>query len=124
MDDIISAGIHMTRMEIGCCGAYCRTCREYRNGHCKGCRLGYGEGGRDINRAKCKMKLCCFRDRGFETCADCPDVDGCPVLQTWLSKQGYKYKKYREALEYIRENGYEEFEKRANGWKNACGKLE
>lgn len=26
--------------EIGCCGAYCKTCREFEK-TCKGCKLGY-----------------------------------------------------------------------------------
>ena len=45
--------------ESGCCGAYCGTCREYRN-TCKGCKTGYLDGSRDLSRARCKMKKCCL----------------------------------------------------------------
>ena len=49
----------MTIREIGCCGAYCKTCRMASTGsQCKGCKLGYEEGQRDINKAKCKIKTC------------------------------------------------------------------
>ena len=33
--------------EIGCCGAYCGTCREYLK-TCKGCKPGYLDGSRDL----------------------------------------------------------------------------
>jgi len=29
---------------IGCCGAYCKTCKAFIDGSCKGCKLGYQEG--------------------------------------------------------------------------------
>lgn len=45
--------------EIGCCGAYCGTCREFEK-TCKGCKPGYLDGSRDLNRARCKMKKCCL----------------------------------------------------------------
>ena len=35
--------------EIGCCGAYCKTCREYQD-TCKGCKPGYLDGSRDLRR--------------------------------------------------------------------------
>ena len=35
--------------EIGCCGAYCGTCREFEK-TCKGCKPGYLDGSRDLNR--------------------------------------------------------------------------
>jgi hypothetical protein len=56
---------------IGCCGAFCKTCKAFIEGFCKGCKLGYDKGERDIGKAKCKMKVCCFRERKLETCADC-----------------------------------------------------
>ena len=39
--------------EIGCCGAYCGTCREYQK-TCKGCKPGYLDGSRDLSRADAK----------------------------------------------------------------------
>ena len=109
---------------IGCCGAYCRTCKPLNEGVCKGCKLGYDTGERDISKAKCSIKLCCFRERKFETCADCPEFESCNIIGGWFSKNGYKYKKYKQALEFIRKNGYSEFFKLADKWKNAYGKLD
>lgn len=108
---------------IGCCGAYCKTCKSFTDGTCKGCKLGFDTGKRDINKAKCKIKLCCFRDRQFDTCADCTDIKNCLIIGEWYSKNGYKYKKYKQAIEFIKENGYEEFFRQADKWKNPYGKL-
>ena len=108
---------------IGCCGAYCKTCKPYIDGFCKGCKLGFDTGKRDINKAKCKIKLCCFRDRHFVTCADCQDLDYCDIIGNWYAKNGYKYKKYKEAIEYIKINGYPKFVQLADNWKGAYGKL-
>lgn len=90
---------------IGCCGLDCATCdariatltnddalREKTaalwtrlNGvpitpdmiHCTGCRL-------DGAKTPFCDKLCavhnCVREKGFDTCADCPETDGCPAL--------------------------------------------
>jgi hypothetical protein len=112
----------VTKEEIGCCSAYCRTCKEHLKSFCKGCKLGYSDGSRDINRAKCKIKLCCFHDRGFETCADCEEFNICDIIQPWFEK-GYKYRRCKIFLGFIRDQGYEEFIKKADGWKDAYGKL-
>ena len=111
----------MSIEEIGCCGAYCGTCRVIKEGACRGCKLGYGNGERDLALAKCKMKVCCIT-KGYASCADCDDYSTCDILQGFLGKNGYKYKKYREALEFIRENGYDAFLEIADGWKNQYGK--
>ena len=113
----------MSITEIGCCGAYCGTCPELKNNNCRGCKLGYESGARDINRAKCKIKLCCFRDKGFETCADCSNFDSCEVIQSW-SKKGYKYKKYKQSIEFIRKYGHDKFIKIADKWNGCYGKLD
>jgi hypothetical protein len=48
----------MSIREIGCCGAYCKTCRTSTSGSiCRGCKLGYGDGERDIDKAKCKINV-------------------------------------------------------------------
>ena len=65
---------------IGCCGAYCKTCKPFIDGACKGCKIGFDSGQRDINKAKCKIKLCCFRDSEFDTCADCPKLESCQII--------------------------------------------
>jgi hypothetical protein len=109
-------------IEIGCCGAYCRTCRALAAGACLGCKLGYEAGGRDIEKAKCAIKRCCFGEKKLETCADCPVYRTCPTIQGLYAKNGYKYKKYRQATEFIRANGYPCFKDIAKNWKGAFGK--
>jgi hypothetical protein len=108
---------------IGCCGAYCKTCPPFIEHYCKGCKLGYDAGKRDINDAKCKMKVCCFKEKNLETCADCPDYLTCGIIYEFQRKTGYKYKKYKQSIEFIRKNGYVEFLKNTKDWKRAYGKL-
>ncbi len=110
----------MSVKEIGSCGAYCRTCRAYTVA-CKGCKLGYDSGERDIARARCKIKLCCLA-RQLATCADCSQYLVCRTLGALYGKAGYKYGKYRQALDYVRENGYEAFLGIADRWTGAYGK--
>jgi hypothetical protein len=118
--DLADAAVPMSLKEIGSCGAYCRTCRAY-GGACKGCRIGYDTGERDIAKARCRIKLCCL-SRQLETCAACSEYVTCEVLGALHGKSGYKYGKYRQALDYIRENGYEAFLVVADCWTGAYGK--
>ena len=114
----------MSIREIGCCGAYCKTCRTSSTGSlCRGCKLGYETGDRDINKARCKIKVCCFKERDLETCADCSDYSSCKIIFRFQDKSGVKYKKYKQAVEFIRKNGYAEFLQKANNWKGPYGKL-
>ncbi len=113
----------MAVQEIGCCGAYCKTCKVLTSGNCPGCKLGYDEGQRDINRARCTMKVCCLKEKGQQTCADCTEYDECTTIHGWFNKSGYKYKKYKESIEFIRKNGYMNFLEIADKWKNQYGKL-
>jgi hypothetical protein len=92
-------------------------------GTCRGCKLGYDTGARDIKKSRCQYKNCCFKDRKLETCADCPDYTTCKLIQSFYAKNGYKYKKYRQSTEFIRRNGYEEFLKFADKWSGPYGKL-
>ncbi len=108
---------------IGCCGAYCKTCQPFIGGVCKGCKLGYGPEERDVEKIRCKIKACCFRDKKLETCADCKDYNCCAIVQEFYAKNGYKYKKYKESADYIRANGYAKFLKAAHIWKCAYGRL-
>lgn len=114
----------MSIREIGCCGAYCKTCREFTGENCRGCKLGYESGERDISKAKCKIKVCCFKEKRFETCADCTDYSSCKIIRGFHDATGYKYKKYAQAMDFIRNNGYDNFVKRAANWKGPYGKLD
>ena len=105
---------------IGCCGAYCKTCKVYTQNLCKGCKTGYDTGERDIQKAKCAMKVCCIQ-RGQTSCADCETYDTCETLAAFYGHESYKYKKYRQATEYIRANGYEPFLRLAARWSGAYG---
>ena len=104
--------------------AYCTTCKQLIEGQCKGRKIGYDTGERDISRARCPMKVCCFRERKLETCADCPDYSTCTILSGFYGKKGHKYKKYRQSIEFIRKNGYAKFLERADTWKGPYGTLE
>ncbi|MBP1927797.1 hypothetical protein J2741_000344 [Methanolinea mesophila] len=110
----------MSLREIGCCGAYCGTCKVFAGHTCKGCKIGYADGERDLSKAKCRIKVCCM-GRGYKSCADCPDFADCTTLNEFFGKKGYKYRRYREALEFIRRHGYAKFVKIADTWKNAYG---
>jgi hypothetical protein len=46
------------------------------------------------------------------------------VLLEFFSKNGYKYRKYHQALDYIRANGYARFLAVAGGWKIQYGKYD
>jgi hypothetical protein len=113
----------MSILEIGCCGAYCRTCRAFVDKSCYGCKIGYSDGKRDIAKAKCPMKVCCMKTYCYQSCADCAQYESCTTLKKFHSKNGYKYRKYKESLEYIRTHGYERFLQMADHWKCAYGKL-
>jgi adenosine deaminase len=108
---------------IGCCGAYCKTCKPFIDGFCKGCKLGFDSGERDVEKAKCKIKICCFKEMKYDTCADCSNLDNCKTIGDWYAKNGYKYKKYKQAIEFIKKNGYPDFIKFASKWNGAYGKL-
>jgi hypothetical protein len=111
----------MKIIEIGCCGAYCKTCPEFRNTKCKGCKIGYAEGKRDIQKARCKIKVCCFK-KSIDTCADCDMYSTCETIQGFYGKKGYKYKKYEEATLFIQAKGYNNFLEVANEWKMQYGR--
>ena len=61
--------------------------------------------------------------KGLGTCADCTNLNTCDTIQGWYAKNGYKYKKYKEAVEFIRKEGYPRFITLADTWKNAYGKI-
>jgi hypothetical protein len=114
----------MSIIYIGCCGVYCKTCKPYIDGFCKGCRLGYEDGKRDINKAKCIIKLCCMKEKEYETCADCAEFLSCEKIITKFGKEKYNYKKCMQCLDYIKKNGRDKFIKIASKWKGPFGILE
>lgn len=110
----------MAQIDIGCCGAYCKTCKVYVQNLCKGCKIGYDAGQRDLSKAKCAMKVCCIR-REFVSCADCEGYETCETLAAFYGHESHKYKKYRQATEFIRAYGYEAFLRNADRWNGAYG---
>jgi len=108
---------------IGCCSAYCATCPALKDNTCKGCKLGYNNGERNIEAARCAIKRCCLMKKKLDTCADCPDYPVCRTVQGLFAKNGYKYRKYKESMEFIRQNGYPAFITAARSWKRAYGLL-
>lgn len=113
----------MPLSHLGCCGAYCATCKVFAAGLCKGCKLGYDTLERDITKAKCSYKVCCIK-KGLGSCAECADYDTCESIQSFHNHSGYKYGKYKQAVAYIREHGYDKFFDIADTWTNAYGKFD
>lgn len=113
----------MSKELLGCCGAYCKTCKVYTQQLCKGCKVGYDTGERDIGKAKCAMKVCCVK-HGLVSCADCAEYVSCKTLAVFYGHESYKYKKYKQATEFIRAHGYEAFFRLADGWSGAYGSLD
>ncbi len=109
-----------TKEDIGCCGAFCGTCKVKKEKLCLGCKSGYLSGERDITKAKCKIKICCITKK-MVTCADCTELDGCSITQGFYTKNGYKYKKYKQAIDYIRNNGYSIFLNQTKKWTMQYG---
>ena len=118
---MLSGGKNMDEILIGGCGAYCKTCGEFRGGRCKGCTVGYRSGERDLTKAKCKIKRCCCQ-KALISCADCHEYESCETIQSFHGHKGYKYGKYKQAVLYIKAHGYAAFTKIADTWKNAYGK--
>jgi len=109
--------------DIGCCGAFCGTCKVKKEKACIGCKFGYKNKERDLSKAKCKMKICCLT-KEFDTCADCKELDSCSIIQDFYNKNGYKYKKYKEAIIYIGNNGYIKYLNQTIKWTMQYGKYE
>ena len=61
--------------------------------------------------------------KGLETCGDCDEFLSCNLIQGWYRKKGYKYQKYKESIDFIREYGYDDFLRKITTWKRAYGKL-
>jgi len=76
-----------------------------------------------MNRIRCEMKKCCFKEKKYKTCADCEKYPSCTIIQGFYDKKGYKYKKYKESIEFIRQNGYDSFYTKAEKWNNVYGRF-
>jgi len=90
---------------------------------CRGCKLGYQNGTRDISKAKCKIKVCCIM-KNYNSCADCDIYESYAIISKFQSNNGYKYRKYRQALEFVRLHGYAKFIEIADKWKIQFGRYE
>jgi hypothetical protein len=109
---------------IGCCSAYCGKCASYTGGTCKGCKLGYDTGEKHINKARCKIKLCCFRNKKLDTCADCPEIETCDIISKFFNKRLPEYRKYKQSIEYIRIHGYQKILLKVKKWIKRYGELD
>jgi len=45
------------------------------------------------------------------------------TMVIFFNKKGYKYRKYREAIEFIRAHGHPAFLAQADAWSGAYGRL-
>ena len=70
-----------------------------------------------------KMKKCCI-SKQLVSCADCQELNSCSIIQEFYKKNGYKYKKYKQAIDYIQSNGYPLFLKQTEKWTMQYGKYE
>lgn len=108
---------------IGCCGTYCKTCKAFVNGSCKGCKIGYDTKERDINKAKCKIKICCLKEKKLVSCADCKQFSDCGIFNTKFKIGTRDNRKCQESLNFIKNEGYDKFLLKAKNWKSHIGKL-
>ena len=60
----------------------------------------------------------------YASCADCAEYSMCEIIQTLHEHVGYKYGKYKEAIQFIKQNGYFSFLRIANTWKMQYGKYQ
>ncbi len=109
---------------VGCCGANCGTCRSFIRGQCRGCRVGYDDGTRDLAATKCRVKMCCLGRGTLVTCADCGEYQTCERILSFHESKESKYKEYTRPVEYIRTHGYSEYLKNARKWKGPFGRLD
>ena len=56
--------------------------------------------------------------------ADCKEFLKCKIIHSFQDKCGYKYKKYKQTIEFIKKYGYPNFIKQAENWRGPYGKLE
>ena len=71
---------------------------------CKGCWGPLGEHW----SPDCKV-LACVKEKGYKTCAECPESETCEMLQSFYASGDYK--SAQQTLERIREVGVEQWAK-------------
>ena len=91
---------------VGACGLDCGLCpRYYTEGksRCSGC-------GSPTSNPSCSVFRCCVQTNGFETCAECKDFPCSRFKDTRDEYDSFlTYKRVRPNLNYIRENGVEDY---------------
>lgn len=101
---------HKTCPTIGACGIDCGLCPRYQSksaSRCPGCAA---EGFLDAGGQWCKITRCAVRDRGYETCADCPEFP-CHRFEGWDKGDSFvSHLKSIANLRAIKERGIEGFE--------------
>ncbi len=92
-----------TERDVGFCGLLCAQCGAYRKGRCPGCKAGGGFKG-------CKVRNCA-KERGYDTCASCPESESCRKLDNFVSRLfGWFFGTDRMGnLREIREQGLDGF---------------
>lgn len=90
---------------IGCCGIDCGLCPRYHGGgasRCPGC----GGAAFYEKHPACGFHSCCFRQRGFEVCAQCQDYP-CPRFERETGERDsfVLHRKVRANQAAIREQG-------------------
>ena len=92
---------------VGCCGLDCGLCpRYYTEGKskCNGCGSEYS-----YAAVSCKIFKCCFKEKNFETCAECNDFLCSRFTGVWEDYDSFlTHTKMFSNLSYIREKGLTE----------------
>ena len=71
------------------------------------------------NELNAKLRSAVSKKNNYNTCADCSNYP-CKVLEEFFNKGRTKY---RKQLDFIRNQGYNEFLENADQWKGPSGKL-
>lgn len=98
----------------GCCGLYCGLCSKYQSkspSRCIGCKPG-------DQHLWCSIWNCCVKKHGFETCAECNEIDNCEILVR------RKVAEWIPAIDNLRQIKKEGLAKWLNGQKERQSLLE
>jgi len=101
---------------VGVCGLNCGLCPRYHtagSSRCPGCC------GADFwqKHPACGFITCCVKNKGLETCAECPELDECQrvarVLDAAHNQDSFiSYRPVPANFSFIREHGIKEFARR------------
>ena len=108
--EVSAATVHYkSHPTIGACGIDCGLCPRYYTvgpSKCPGCAP---PGFLDMGGQWCKMTRCAVRDRGYETCAECPEFP-CYRFEDWDASDSFvSHLNSIANLRAIREWGIEGF---------------